>query len=288
MKKNNNKNVSTTTTTVFTLDAYRKAKSEGTLSDVSALSLVSLLNNKVEMDKASGNEGNEIVTATDTANKAENEKVCIAKCAEFFAMDRAEMFKAYSVNPTYTGHKFTGKPNKETGLYELTECDMRIRFARLEKEYKTVQNDKNATLCRGANYMDRVCDFNRMLVEVVCGDVGANRPVLKDGYAEKLNACGLDCFTGKNNQENRIACLNAIYSMILPEGVKADALKKDVAFILKSMSKTTGRTITTANDRDMMDMIITTMGCALSFDGKKRTLSYDVVSKCGAFKPNKK
>ena len=291
MKKNNNKNVSTTTnnTNVLnTLDAYRKAVVDGTTDSIPAFQLVALLNNKNEMSKCVGDESTKIVDLVDKNNKAENEKACVAKCAEFIAMDRGEMFRVYSVNPTYKGHKFSGKRNEKTNLYELVECNMNIKFARLEKEYKNVMDDKKATLCRGANYTDRVTDFNRMLVEVICGNVGADRPALKDGYAEKLNACGLDCFTSKNNQNNRIDCLNAIYSMILPENTHADATKKDVAFILQTMSKAKGRTISTANDRDFMDMIIVTLGCALSFDGKKRTLSYDVVSKCGAFKSSKK
>ena len=271
-----------------TLDAYRKAVIDGTVDTIPAFQLVALLNNEKEMEKCVGNESTKIIDQTDKNNKAENEKACVDACKAFIAMERGEMFRAYSVNPVYKGHKFTGKRNDKTGLYELVQCDMRIKFARLEKEYKNVMNDKKATLCRGANYMDRVTDFNRMLAEVICGNVGVNRPVLKDGYAEKLNACGLDCFTGKNNQDNRIACLNAIYSMILPENVSADAMKKDVAFILQTMSKAKGRTISTANDRDFMDLIIVTLGCALSFDGKKRTLSYEVVSKCGAFKSDKK
>lgn len=284
----NNKNTTNNNNVLNTLDAYRKAVADGTADSIPAFQLVALLNNEKEMEKCVGNESTKIIDQTDKNNKAENEKACIDACKAFIAMERGEMFRVYSVNPTYKGHKFSGKRNKKTNMYELTDCDMSIKFARLEKEYKTMMDDKNATLCRGANYIDRVVDFNRMLVEVICGNVGVNRPVLKDGYAEKLNACGLDCFTGKNNQDNRIACLNAIYSMILPENVSADAMKKDVAFILQTMSKAKGRTISTANDRDFMDLIIVTLGCALSFDGKKRTLSYEVVSKCGAFKSDKK
>ena len=284
----NNKNITTNNNVLNTLDAYRKAVADGTVNSIPAFQLVALLNNEKEMEKCVGNESTKIVDQVDKNNKAENENACIDACKAFIAMERGEMFRVYSINPTYKGHKFSGKRNEKTNMYELTDCDMRIKFARLEKEYKTMMDDKNATLCRGVNYMDRVADFNRMLVEVICGNVGVNRPVLKDGYAEKLNACGLDCFTGKNNQNNRIACLNAIYSMILPENVSADAMKKDVAFILQTMSKAKGRTISTANDRDFMDLIIVTLGCALSFDGKKRTLSYEVVSKCGAFKSDKK
>lgn len=296
MRKNNKKNVSTTTettvtaTTIETLESYRQALADGTVDTIPAIQLVNLLNNKTEMGKCVGDEGTKLIDQTDKNNKAENEQVCIDTCKTLVAMERDEMFRVYCTDPTYKGHRFTGKRNEKTGLYELTECKNTIKFARLEKVYKDVSDDKNATLCRGANYMDFVTLFNYMMVDFISGEIGSGKHTLKEGYKNILKDCGLECFTGKNNQDNRIACLKTIYGMILPENVNADAMKKDVSYIRQAMTRVKRYTITGQNDRDFMDTIIVTLGAALSYDPetKKRSIEYKMESKSASVESSKK
>ena len=83
--------------------------------------LLELLNNSAEMATANGNETADLVKAIADNNKAENESLCTDKCKVLIAMERAEMFRTYCVNPTYTGHKFSGKKNDKTGKYPSTD-----------------------------------------------------------------------------------------------------------------------------------------------------------------------
>lgn len=296
MRKNNKKNVSTTTETtvsvitIETLESYRQALANGTVDTIPAIQLVNLLNNKTEMSKCVGDEGMKLIDQTDKNNKAENEIACIDTCKTLVAMERGEMFRVYCADPTYKGHRFTGKRNEKTDLYELTECKNTIKFARLEKVYKDVSDNKNATLCRGANYMDFVTLFNYMMVNFISGEIGSSKHTLKEGYKNILKDCGLECFTGNNNQDNRIACLKAIYGMILPENVSADAMKKDVSYIRQAMTRVKRYTVTGQNDRDFMDTIIVTLGAALSYDPetKKRSIDYKMESKSASIESGKK
>lgn len=274
----------------ITMPEFHTAIQNKTTDSFSARELLELLNNSAEMATANGNETADLIKAIADNNKAENESICTDKCKVLIAMERDEMFRTYCVNPTYTGHKFSGKKNDKTDKYELTESAMRIKFAKLEKVYRDTTGKKYDTLCNSDFYGKLIMLFNGFMAESLCTDLTANKPVRSEKMLDALKNAKLDCFTSnKNNKETRLAQLQAIYNAILPETLTAKALSCDMAYIKTAYTKAKMGTVTTLNDNALIDEIIVTIGYALSFDEStgKRSRAYDLQSKSAFFKKAK-
>ena len=181
-------------------DAIAKA---GKLNELTIPELVKFLNDQKTVLTA---EQSQNVTAT--LNKAvenSNKAACDAKCAEFCAMERAEMWRSYAPNPYYAGVKITTDP--KTMVLSTQDAKMLIKFMTLEKYYQTLNavetNDKGepmpnkaVSLCSDGRYEKLIMLFNGMLSEETATELNAVKMVRSTKVEETLKDMGLDCFVG--------------------------------------------------------------------------------------------
>ena len=270
-------------------DAIAKA---GKLNELTIPELVKFLNDQKTVLTA---EQSQNVTAT--LNKAvenSNKAACDAKCAEFCAMERAEMWRSYAPNPYYAGVKITTDP--KTMVLSTQDAKMLIKFKTLEKYYQTLNavetNDKGepmpnkaVSLCSDGRYEKLIMLFNGMLSEETATELNAAKMVRSTKVEETLKDMGLDCFIGPVNKGKRLAQLQAIWNAMLPEELSATctALSCDVKYLKIADNRAKQGSVKGLGDKAMIDEIVVTISKGLSFDGKARSSKYDFASKSKFF-----
>lgn len=270
-------------------DAIAKA---GKLNELTIPELVKFLNDQKTVLTA---EQSQNVTAT--LNKAvenSNKAACDAKCAEFCAMERAEMWRSYAPNPYYAGVKITTDP--KTMVLSAQDAKMLIKFKTLEKYYQTLNavetNDKGepmpnkaVSLCSDGRYEKLIMLFNGMLSEETATELNAAKMVRSTKVEETLKDMGLDCFIGPINKGKRLAQLQAIWNAMLPEELSATctALSCDVKYLKIAANRAKQGSVKGIGDKAMIDEIVVTISKGLSFDGKARSSKYDFASKSKFF-----
>lgn len=270
-------------------DAIAKA---GKLNELTIPELVKFLNDQKTVLTA---EQSQNVTAT--LNKAvenSNKAACDAKCAEFCAMERAEMWCSYAPNPYYAGVKITTDP--KTMVLSTQDAKMLIKFKTLEKYYQTLNavetNDKGepmpnkaVSLCSDGRYEKLIMLFNGMLSEETATELNAAKMVRSTKVEETLKDMGLDCFIGPINKGKRLAQLQAIWNAMLPEELSATctALSCDVKYLKIAANRAKQGSVKGIGDKAMIDEIVVTISKGLSFDGKARSSKYDFASKSKFF-----
>ena len=270
-------------------DAIAKA---GKLNELTIPELVKFLNDQKTVLTA---EQSQNVTAT--LNKAvenSNKAACDAKCAEFCAMERAEMWRSYAPNPYYAGVKITTDP--KTMVLSTQDAKMLIKFKTLEKYYQTLNavetNDKGepmpnkaVSLCSDGRYEKLIMLFNGMLSEETATELNAAKMVRSTKVEETLKDMGLDCFIGPINKGKRLAQLHAIWNAMLPEELSATctALSCDVKYLKIAANRAKQGSVKGIGDKAMIDEIVVTISKGLSFDGKARSSKYDFASKSKFF-----
>lgn len=270
-------------------DAIAKA---GKLNELTIPELVKFLNDQKTVLTA---EQSQNVTAT--LNKAvenSNKAACDAKCAEFCAMERAEMWRSYAPNPYYAGVKITTDP--KTMVLSTQDAKMLIKFKTLEKYYQTLNavetNDKGepmpnkaVSLCSDGRYEKLIMLFNGMLSEETVTELNAAKMVRSTKVEETLKDMGLDCFIGPVNKGKRLAQLQAIWNAMLPEELSATctALSCDVKYLKIAANRAKQGSVNGIGDKAMIDEIVVTISKGLSFDGKARSSKYDFASKSKFF-----
>ena len=270
-------------------DAIAKA---GKLNELTIPELVKFLNDQKTVLTA---EQSQNVTAT--LNKAvenSNKAACDAKCAEFCAMERAEMWRSYAPNPYYAGVKITTDP--KTMVLSTQDAKMLIKFKTLEKYYQTLNavetNDKGepmpnkaVSLCSDGRYEKLIMLFNGMLSEETVTELNAAKMVRSTKVEETLKDMGLDCFIGPINKGKRLAQLQAIWNAMLPEELSATctALSCDVKYLKIAANRAKQGSVNGIGDKAMIDEIVVTISKGLSFDGKARSSKYDFASKSKFF-----
>ena len=234
---------------------------------------------------------------TATLNKAvenSNKAACDAKCGEFCAMERAEMWRSYAPNPYYHGTKITTDP--KTMVLSTQDAKMLIKFKTLEKYYQTLNavetNDKGepmpnkaVSLCSNGRYEKLIMLFNGMLSEETATELNAGKMVRSTKVEETLKDMGLDCFVGPVNKGKRLAQLQAIWNTMLPEELSATctALSCDVKYLKIAANRAKQGSVNGIGDKAMIDEIVVTISKGLSFDGKARSSKYDFASKSKFF-----
>lgn len=270
-------------------DAIAKA---GKLNELTIPELVKFLNDQKTVLTA---EQSQNVTAT--LNKAvenSNKAACDAKCAEFCAMERAEMWRSYAPNPYYAGVKITTDP--KTMVLSTQDAKMLIKFKTLEKYYQTLNAvetndkeepmpDKAVSLCSDGRYEKLIMLFNGMLSEETATELNAVKMVRSTKVEETLKDMGLDCFVGPVNKGKRLAQLQAIWNAMLPEELSATctALSCDVKYLKIAANRAKQGSVKSIGDKAMIDEIVVTISKGLSFDGKARSSKYDFASKSKFF-----
>lgn len=270
-------------------DAFAKA---GKLNELTIPELVKFLNDQKTVLTA---EQSQNVTAT--LNKAvenSNKAACDAKCAEFCAMERAEMWRSYAPNPYYAGVKITTDP--KTMVLSTQDAKMLIKFKTLEKYYQTLNavetNDKGepmpnkaVSLCSDGRYEKLIMLFNGMLSEETATELNAAKMVRSTKVEDTLKDMGLDCFIGTVNKGKRLAQLQAIWNAMLPEELSATctALSCDVKYLKIAANRAKQGSVKGIGDKAMIDEIVVTISKGLSFDGKARSSKYDFASKSKFF-----
>ena len=270
-------------------DAIAKA---GKLNELTIPELVKFLNDQKTVLTA---EQSQNVTAT--LNKAvenSNKAACDAKCAEFCAMERAEMWRSYAPNPYYAGVKITTDP--KTMVLSTQDAKMLIKFKTLEKYYQTLNavetNDKvepmpnkAVSLCSDGRYEKLIMLFNGMLSEETATELNAAKMVRSTKVEETLKDMGLDCFIGPINKGKRLAQLQAIWNAMLPEELSATctALSCDVKYLKIAANRAKQGSVKGIGDKAMIDEIVVTISKGLSFDGKAHSSKYDFASKSKFF-----
>ena len=270
-------------------DAFAKA---GKLNELTIPELVKFLNDQKTVLTA---EQSQNVTAT--LNKAvenSNKAACDAKCGEFCAMERAEMWRSYAPNPYYMGIKITTDP--KTMVLSTQDAKMLIKFKTLEKYYQTMNavetNDKGepvpnkaVSLCSDGRYEKLIMLFNGMLSEETATELNAAKMVRSTKVEETLKDMGLDCFIGTVNKGKRLAQLQAIWNAMLPEELSATctALSCDVKYLKLAANRAKQGSVKGIGDKTMIDEIVVTISKGLSFDGKARSSKYDFASKSKFF-----
>lgn len=270
-------------------DAFAKA---GKLNELTIPELVKFLNDQKTVLTA---EQSQNVTAT--LNKAvenSNKAACDAKCGEFCAMERAEMWRSYAPNPYYMGIKITTDP--KTMVLSTQDAKMLIKFKTLEKYYQTMNavetNDKGepvpnkaVSLCSDGRYEKLIMLFNGMLSEETATELNAAKMVRSTKVEETLKDMGLDCFIGTVNKGKRLAQLQAIWNAMLPEELSATctALSCDVKYLKLAANRAKQGSVKGIGDKTMIDEIVVTISKGLSFDGKERSSKYDFASKSKFF-----
>lgn len=270
-------------------DAIAKA---GKLNELTIPELVKFLNDQKTVLTA---EQSQNVTAT--LNKAvenSNKAACDAKCAEFCAMERAEMWRSYAPNPYYAGVKITTDP--KSNALSTQDAKMLIKFKTLEKYYQTLNavetNDKGepmpnkaVSLCSDGRYEKLIMLFNGMLSEETATELNAAKMVRSTKVEETLKDMGLDCFIGTVNKGKRLAQLQAIWNTMLPEELSATctALSCDVKYLKIAANRAKQGSVNGIGDKAMIDEIVVTISKGLSFDGKARSSKYDFASKSKFF-----
>ena len=270
-------------------DAIAKA---GKLNELTIPELVKFLNDQKTVLTA---EQSQNVTAT--LNKAvenSNKAACDAKCAEFCAMERAEMWRSYAPNPYYAGVKITTDP--KTMVLSTQDAKMLIKFKTLEKYYQTLNavetNDKGepmpnkaVSLCSDGRYEKLIMLFNGMLSEETATELNAAKMVRSTKVEETLKDMGLDCFIGTVNKGKRLAQLQAIWNTMLPEELSATCttLSCDVKYLKIAANRAKQGSVKGIGDKAMIDEIVVTISKGLSFDGKARSSKYDFASKSKFF-----
>lgn len=270
-------------------DAIAKA---GKLNELTIPELVKFLNDQKTVLTA---EQSQNVTAT--LNKAvenSNKAACDAKCAEFCAMERDEMWRSYAPNPYYAGVKITTDP--KTMVLSTQDAKMLIKFMTLEKYYQTLNavetNDKGdpmpnkaVSLCSDGRYEKLIMLFNGMLSEETATELNAVKMVRSTKVEETLKDMGLDCFVGPVNKGKRLAQLQAIWNAMLPEELSATctALSCDVKYLKIAANRAKQGSVKGIGDKAMIDEIVVTISKGLSFDGKTRSSKYDFASKSKFF-----
>lgn len=270
-------------------DAIAKA---GKLNELTIPELVKFLNDQKTVLTA---EQSQNVTAT--LNKAvenSNKAACDAKCAEFCAMERAEMWRSYAPNPYYAGVKITTDP--KTMVLSTQDAKMLIKFKTLEKYYQTLNAvetngngepmpNKAVSLCSDGRYEKLIMLFNGMLSEETATELNAAKMVRSTKVEETLKDMGLDCFIGPVNKGKRLAQLQAIWNAMLPEELSATctALSCDVKYLKIAANRAKQGSVKGIGDKAMIDEIVVTISKGLSFDGKARSSKYDFASKSKFF-----
>lgn len=270
-------------------DAIAKA---GKLNELTIPELVKFLN-----DQKIALTAEQFQNVTATLNKAvenSNKAACDAKCAEFCAMERAEMWRSYAPNPYYAGVKITTDP--KTMVLSTQDAKMLIKFKTLEKYYQTLNavetNDKGepmpnkaVSLCSDGRYEKLIMLFNGMLSEETATELNAAKMVRSTKVEETLKDMGLDCFIGPINKGKRLAQLQAIWNAMLPEELSATctALSCDVKYLKIAANRAKQGSVKGIGDKAMIDEIVVTISKGLSFDGKARSSKYDFASKSKFF-----
>lgn len=242
-------------------------------------------------------ESSVIRNAMDDGVKAMNVDIKRAECRRLIAMDRMEMWRVYATEPTFVGKSII---ENEDGTLSIRERTMPLKFKTLEEEYQysvstkkdargVLEPDKTASICRSAYCGKLVMLFNGYMQQTLATDAEAACPVRSKKTDEALDKLELACFKS-GSKKNRLAQLQTIFEMILPEGAEAKALSCDITFLKQACAKVKGRNISGIGDGNMMDAIILALGCALSFNAEtgKRALVYTCDSKSNYFvKPSK-
>lgn len=270
-------------------DAIAKA---GKLSELTIPELVKFLNDQKTVLTAE--ESQNVTTTLNKAVESNNKAACDAKCAEFCAMERAEMWRSYTPNPYYMGIKITIDP--KTNALSTQDAKMLIKFKTLEKYYQTLNavetNDKGepmpnkaVTLCADGRYEKLIMLFNGMLSEETAKDLDAAKMTRSVKVEETLKEMGLDCFIGPVNKNKRQDQLQAIWNAMLPEELAAacTALSCDIKYLKIAANRAKQGSVKGLGDKAMIDEIVVTISKGLSFDGKARSSKYDFASKSKFF-----
>ena len=237
-------------------------------------------------------QGTAILAWADRQVTAENEEACVARMDSLLGMDRAAMWKDYSVNPSFKGIALQEKD----GALELAEKAILIKFAKFEKHYQTLNSvekdekgqpkpNKAVSICRDGHYVAMARILNAYLALETASDISAVSPAMnKDKLTAALGDAG-EVFV-HNNKKNRIAMLQAIISAMLPEECAVNVLSCDISYLKLALAKVKGRKVTGIGDKAFIDFIVNVIACALSYDAesKKRTLSYEYVAKASLLK----
>ncbi len=270
-------------------DAVAKA---GKLAELSIPELVKFLNEQKTVLTAEQSQN--VTTTLNKAVESNNKVACDNKCAEFCGMERSEMWRSYAPNPYYMGIKVTSDP--KTGALSTQDAKMLIKFKTLEKYYQilhAIETDdkgepipnKGVSLCRDGHYEKLVMLFNGMLSEETASELQADKTTRSTKVEETLKDMGLSCFIGPVNKGKRLAQLQAIWNVILPEELVANctALSCDIKYLKIAANRAKQGAVKGIGDKAMIDEIIVTISKGLSFDGKARTSKYEFASKSKFF-----
>lgn len=226
-----------------------------------------------EQAKKVENALNEKVTESNT--QAQKERM-----DALFAMENADFWRTYSINPYYKGTKITNTP--ESG-YQAQNADFRIKFKTLEKAYQD-ENTKTSTLCRYKQWDVAVALFNRYLQDDILADGKEVTKLVNSINKDKVSAAIKampECFA-TNTKQNRILMLKHICNLMCGEELGVKAMSFDVKYLKIAVARAKNGSIKTISDWALTDEIITVIGLAINLDenGKRKT-QYDFSNKGG-------